>query len=476
LLFNSSAFILFFPTVFLLYWSLGSVRQRNLLLAVASYFFYGCWDWRFLSLLWISTVLDFICGLGIARTESARRRRAFLLASVMGNLGILASFKYFNFFLDSLAPLLDALHLWAARPSLNIILPVGISFYTFQTMSYTIDVYRGRIRPTRNFLSFLVYVAYFPQLVAGPIERAGNLLPQIESDRRLTVERAESGLSLILWGYIKKVAIADAIAPHVDRVFTDPGKFGWAALLAGLYLFAVQIYCDFSGYSDIARGSSRLLGIELMENFKQPYLSANITEFWRRWHISLSTWLRDYLYIPLGGNRKGERRTYLNNMLTMLLGGLWHGAGWTFVVWGGLHGLYLAVHKMLTRGRKIGLSPKPTGPAEALRHALKAFAVFQLVCFAWVFFRSPDFSLAWRYLSSLALLRQGAAGLDVVWYALAYCAAMIILDLAAWVRDAEAPFEWVHRPELRGAVYATMMAWLVLCRGGGGQPFIYFQF
>ncbi len=476
MLFNSAAFIVFFPTVFLLYWRLRTTRQRNALLVIASYFFYGCWDWRFLSLLFISTVLDFTCSLKLSQTTNPRRRRLFLLASVAGNLGILATFKYFNFFIDTLAPMLEALHLWSSRPVLHIVLPVGISFYTFQTMSYTIDVYRGILAPTRDFLSFMVYVAYFPQLVAGPIERAKRLLPQIRSQRVWQWEKAESGLSLVLWGFVKKVAIADAIAPHVDRVFAAPEKFGSMALVCGVYLFAVQIYCDFSGYSDIARGVSRLLGIELMENFKQPYLSANITEFWRRWHISLSSWLRDYLYIPLGGNRKGSRRTYANNMATMLLGGLWHGAGWTFVAWGGLHGLYLAIHKMMTKGRKIGLGPKPGSAAEWASYIVKTVLVFQLVCFGWLFFRAPNFSLAWTYLGSLVSAPFIGAGSDVVAYAVVYCTAMVILDLAAWLRDSEAPFEWIAVAQFRGAVYATMVLWLIFCRGSSGQPFIYFQF
>jgi alginate O-acetyltransferase complex protein AlgI len=353
MLFNSFVFVLFLAIVLPVYYAL-SHRWQNRFLLVASYVFYGYWDWRFLGLLAISTVLDFALALLIAGTDSPRRKKRRVALSVVVNLGILGFFKYFDFFVDSAAVLLESAGLQANLPMLRVVLPVGISFYTFQSMAYTIDVYRGIQPPTRNLLDFALYVAYFPQLVAGPIERASRLLPQIQSPRRVGQAQWERGAQLILWGYVKKVAIADGLAPYADAVFRDPSSFSGLSLWLGVYCFAVQIYCDFSGYTDIARGVSQLLGIELMENFRQPYLSRNITEFWRRWHISLSTWLRDYLYVPLGGNRRGPAMQYRNLMITMLLGGLWHGAAWTFVVWGGLHGLFLATHKYMTRGRKIG--------------------------------------------------------------------------------------------------------------------------
>ncbi|NLX14084.1 MAG: MBOAT family protein [Phycisphaerales bacterium] len=325
MVFTSFTFVFFLAVVLPLYYAL-SHRWQNRFLLVASYVFYGAWDWRFLSLLAISTVVDYLVADRLHRTASMAGKRILLGISLCGNLGLLAFFKYFNFFLDSFNQLSASLGLGQCSWAIHIILPVGISFYTFQTMGYVIDVYRGRQEPARNFLDFALYVSYFPQLVAGPIERAGNLLPAIYRPRKVTPSQIGTGLQLILMGYLKKIAIADAVAPYVNDIFADPAHQSSVRLLLGLYLFAIQIYGDFSGYSDIARGVSRLLGIELMINFKQPYLSANITEFWRRWHISLSTWLRDYLYIPLGGNRKGTSNTYRNLMLTMLLGGLWHGA------------------------------------------------------------------------------------------------------------------------------------------------------
>jgi len=297
MVFTSHIFIFYFlPIVLLLYYCVP--YQRNLLLVVASYVFYGWWDWRFLSLLWISTLIDYVCGRAMERHP--RRKRAWLLASMLSNLGILGGFKYFNFFVDSAATLLAAVGLEPHLPVLRVILPVGISFYTFQTMSYTIDVYRGHLAPTRSLLDFALYVAYFPQLVAGPIERATHLLKQISSPRLVTRPMIESGCFLILRGLFRKVVIADGVAPLVNGIFAEPEYYSWMKLSLGAALFAIQIYCDFAGYSDIARGASRLMGIELMVNFRQPYFSRNITEFWRRWHISLSTWLRDYLYIPLG--------------------------------------------------------------------------------------------------------------------------------------------------------------------------------
>jgi D-alanyl-lipoteichoic acid acyltransferase DltB (MBOAT superfamily) len=309
--------------------------------------FYGWWDARFLLLLAFSTTVDFLCARQIAATDVEVTRKRYLLASLISNLGILGFFKYFDFFVTSAHDTLQAIGWNASLPLLHVVLPLGISFYTFQAISYTIDVYRRTIPPSKDPVAFALSVCYFPHLVAGPIQRASFLLPQLEADRRVRWVQIREGIGLILFGLFKKVGVADAIAPLVDLRFTNPALYGAGDLLFALYLFAVQIYCDFSGYSDIARGTSKLFGIELMLNFDHPYFSRSITDFWRRWHISLSTWLREYLYVPLGGNRHGVRKTYRNLMLTMLLGGLWHGASWTFVVWGGLHGLYLAIHKLL---------------------------------------------------------------------------------------------------------------------------------
>jgi len=326
--FNSFQFFVFLPVVLGTYWLLRRRHHQNLLLLVASYVFYGWWDYRFLSLLAISTVADFAIAQAMNRTESDRIRRRWLFASLGVNLGILGFFKYFNFFVDSAVSVLNSLGLSAHAPTLSIVLPVGISFYSFQTLSYAFDVYRRRLPAERNIITFGLYVAFFPQLVAGPIERAQRLLPQFQAERhRPSPMEVWSGSWLILIGLFKKIVLADGLAMVVQDRFTDPTGHGALSLLLGVYAFSIQIYGDFSGYSSIARGTSRLFGIELMRNFEQPYLSTNITQFWRTWHISLSTWLMDYLYIPLGGSQRGRRRTYINLMLTMLLGGLWHGAG-----------------------------------------------------------------------------------------------------------------------------------------------------
>jgi alginate O-acetyltransferase complex protein AlgI len=346
MLFNSPSFWVFFSLFFALYAAFNHRWQNRLLLA-ASYVFYGWWDYRFVLLMLVSTVFDYFAGLLIAASAEHKIRRRWLIFSMVGNLGLLCFFKYFNFFIASAQALLHTLGFQSDPWVLSIILPIGISFYTFQSMSYTIDVYRNEIKPTRRFLDFALAVSFFPHLVAGPIMRASMLLPQIERPRRMTWDGWCRGWVLIVIGLFKKVCIADVVSGSADMVFAHPEQCSWPVLLFGLYCFALQIYADFSGYTDIARGVARLIDFELPENFNQPYFAANITDFWRRWHISLSTWLRDYLYIPLGGNRHGTWKTYRNLFLTMLLGGLWHGASWTFVVWGGLHGVYLAVHKLM---------------------------------------------------------------------------------------------------------------------------------
>ncbi len=472
MLFNSLEFLVFLPVVLGLYYSLKP-RAQNVMLVAASYFFYGWWDWRFCGLLAVSTVVDYACGLGIGAQPG--RKKAWVTASVVVNLGILGFFKYFNFFIDSAGALLARAGLEANLPVLRIILPVGISFYTFQTMAYTLDVYRGRLVPTRNFVDFALYVSYFPQLVAGPIERATNLLGQLARPRVVTREKIETGCFLILLGLFRKVAIADGVAPTVNAIFADPGSQTWAALVQGMWLFAIQIYGDFCGYSDIARGTSRLLGIELMENFNQPYLSRNITEFWRRWHISLSTWLRDYLYIPLGGNRRGTAMTYRNLMLTMLLGGLWHGARWTFVAWGAIHGVALAAHKYrLERG---GRGPVAAGGRWTLRDIGAALATFHLVMLAWIFFRASSFGQAWAYLSGLAGGRggweawTGGGGLQVMLFSLL----VLATDVPQYRGGRhEALLQWPWAA--RGLAYAGMLLAMVLLRPMNEMPFIYFQF
>ncbi len=467
MLFNSIAFGVFLPVVLTLYW-VAAPRFRNSIVLVASYFFYGMWDWRFLSLLAISTVVDYTIGRRLEVAEGAHARRVLLIASLAVNLGILGTFKYLNFFVDSFVDLVGRTGVEPNRPFLQVVLPVGISFYTFQTLSYTIDVYRRRLDPVRNIVTFATYVAYFPQLVAGPIERANVLLPQLQQlNRRVSTDQITSGLTLILLGLFKKVVLADGVADVVDRSFAAPGEMSWIGMGTGIAAFAIQIYGDFSGYTDMARGVSRLMGIELSLNFAQPYLSRNITEFWRRWHISLSNWLRDYLYISLGGNRRGPVRTYVNLMLTMLLGGLWHGASFNFVIWGALHGLLLVVHRLVRKGtvpdRPIRLSDLPS-----------IAGTFVLVCGAWVFFRAEDLTTSVRVFKAMLYQTGAASGADLVLVLLAF-ATMVVIDLAARM-------EWPslaavqRRPELAGALVSAAILGVVLFSGGSPRPFVYFQF
>ena len=471
MVFNSLEFAVFLPVVLLVYWRL-SHKSQNRILLVASYLFYGWWDYRFLSLLLISTSIDYFVGLRLEETDDEKRRKFLLLASVAANLGILGFFKYFNFFVDSAAEVMKTLGLNPDAPTLRIILPVGISFYTFQSMSYGFDVYRRRIPATKNFFDFALFVAYFPQLVAGPIERAQNLMPQIVRPR-VGPDRKQvaSALVLILLGLFKKVAIADVMAPIADAAFNAPSGSSSLTLLVGLYAFALQIYGDFSGYTDIGRGASRLMGIELMENFNQPYLSRNITSFWRTWHISLSNWLHDYLYIPLGGNRKGRFNTYRNLMIVMLLGGLWHGAAWTFVIWGGLHGIYLSVHRAFGKYAPRGYQ----GRFNFRRDLLPVLITFHLVVFAWVFFRAESVAGALGYLDGLFSLQPGFTNRDhlVLFAGAALCIAF--LDIAQ--RNAaqhEVTLQW--QPFWQGIAYGSLVLALIVFSGGALTPFIYFQF
>ncbi|HBT76178.1 MAG TPA: hypothetical protein DEB39_04465 [Planctomycetaceae bacterium] len=384
-------------------------------------------------------------------------------------------FKYFNFFADSTVQLFTFFGFTPSVFTLNILLPVGISFYTFQTMAYTIDVYRRKETACRNFIDFALYVAYFPQLVAGPIERSQNLLPRLQNPRLVSSAMIASACQLILMGYFKKIFIADGVAPIVNQCFDSPEKFGGLGLVFGAYLFAIQIYGDFSGYTDIARGVSRLFGIELMLNFRQPYLSSNITDFWRRWHISLSSWLRDYLYIPLGGNRRGIARTYANNMMTMLLGGLWHGASWNFVIWGGLHGLYLGVHKFMLGNRKADDSV-PADFQARIGWLVCVVVTFHLVCFAWIFFRAPDLHSACRYIHVIWQFQpSGPLNLPLVYF-LFYGTCMLIVDVLCRWQNSEVPVTNRWWAPVRGLAYASMIFLLCYIGETEMQPFIYFQF
>ena len=470
MLFNSFLFVGFFAVVYGLYCVLRH-RAQNVLLLVASYVFYGWWDWRFLSLILVSTLVDYVVGLGLTRATGERRKRLLLATSVVTNLGILFTFKYFGFFAEGLGRLLGVFGLSLDVATVNVVLPVGISFYTFQTMSYTIDIYRGRLLPTRSFLNFALFVAFFPQLVAGPIERARHLLPQMEEKRKVTASKAQEGLWLVLLGYFKKLVIADNMIPFTEPVFADPESASGLAIVVAIYAFAFQIYGDFSGYSDIARGLGKMMGFDIMLNFRFPYFASNPRDFWRRWHISLSTWLRDYLYIPLGGNRHGGASTERNLMLTMLLGGLWHGAAWNFVAWGFYHGGLLIAHRRLEPKLVARRSGRQGG---ALRQALAVVGFFQLTCIGWLLFavqRLSDVSLLlgnlsweWSYEATVGVLTIGLFALPLL--------------VAEWMaeRSGETLVARHWGPWARLAGYAVV--WLLIVVSGWVErhEFIYFQF
>jgi len=462
MVFNSWQFLAFALVVFGLYYRLPRVGQ-NWLLLIASYVFYGAWDVRFLALLAGSTLLDYVVGLRMAGETQPTIRKRWLMVSLAGNLGALAFFKYFGFFVESATTGLAALGLPVERLQLHIVLPVGISFYTFQTLSYTIDVYRGHLTPTRSLRDFALFVAYFPQLVAGPIERATNLLPQILNPRIITLSHVHRGLWLISWGLFKKVVIADNLAMIVDRTFNaGVGPSGWEYLIA-TYAFAYQIYCDFSGYSDMARGLAALMGIDLMVNFNRPYLATDPRDFWRRWHISLSTWLRDYLYIPLGGSRGGPRRTAFALFATMVLGGLWHGAAWTFVAWGAFHGALLVAHRFLIQTREVQM------PDTWLGRWTARIVMFHLVAFGWLLFRAQDLAQVGHVVTSFAtpmvLTLVAAQGIVAV---------AGVTTLLAWME--RTPDDDVRLRPMRLVVVAALWAAIMIAPPIGGQPFLYFQF
>lgn len=468
MVFNSLDFVAFFAFVYGLYVVLPH-RGQNFLLLLASYAFYACWDWRFLSLLFLSTAVDYILALKISESESPVLRKRYLIASMCVSLGVLGFFKYFNFFADSLASLLQSMG-WDIQAShLNIILPWGISFYTFQTMNYTIDVYRRHMEPCRNLFNFAVFVSFFPHLVAGPIMRANVLLPQVNNKRTVTWQQISDGAWLCLWGLFKKVVVADNLATIADAGFADGVEHTLGSMLIAVYAFAFQIYCDFSGYSDIARGISKFMGFELMVNFRNPYFAVNPSDFWRRWHISLSTWLRDYLYIPLGGSRKGPGRTYVNLTITMLLGGLWHGANWTFVVWGAFHGLFLAAHRFVA-----GDERKQASHGRWSR-ILCMVGMFHAVCVGWVFFRATTFTQAWSMLSAVVHPELGA----VFWSGLALMGLLCWpIWLVEWMQEKTDDDMVVHRLSLvpRATLYTILVVMLLVLGNTGSRTFIYFQF
>lgn len=473
MIFNSLTFLIFFPLVFIIYWSLRnkSLVFQNTILLVSSYVFYGWWDWRFLSLIAFSTIVDFFTGKLISESKSKQTKKAYLLVSLISNLGLLGFFKYYNFFIDSFENMLANLGVHIETWTLQIILPVGISFYTFQTLSYTIDIYKGKIKHTDDFLSFAVFVSFFPQLVAGPIERASHLLPQFLQKRSFDYNDAINGFSLIVYGFFKKLVIADRLAIYVNSVFSDIHNANTISLILGAVFFSFQIYADFSGYSLIARGISKLLGFDLMVNFNRPYLATNIPDFWRRWHISLSTWFRDYVYIPLGGNRVSLLRNYYNLMVVFLVSGLWHGANWTFVLWGGLHGVYQIVY--LQSQRILRFKPSKY----LVMKLINITFVFLLVSFSWIFFRAENIRQAFEYIIKLFEF-------DFTFNLIQICAekgplnllisfvSIMLLYLSYLL-----PKDLVFKNEGQSVLFITTTILLILLIGVNGKAeFIYFQF
>jgi alginate O-acetyltransferase complex protein AlgI len=473
--FNSFEFAVFFASVFPMYWLLRHKTPQNLLLLVASYVFYGWWDVRFLALLAGTTLVDFFA---VQRIEAAGddepRRRAWMIFSVAINLAVLGFFKYFGFFVDSAQGLLGSVGLESGDTALEFLLPVGISFYVFHEISYAVDVYRRRVKPETDLVTYAIYIAFFPQLVAGPITRAAHMLPQFRRARRFpTTDQFYSAGVLILSGLFKKVVLADSMAPIVNRAFDQPQGRGALPLVVGVVAFSVQIYGDFAGYTDIARGIARLLGIDIPRNFEQPYLSRNITQFWRTWHISLSSFLHDYLYVPLGGNRAGRFNTYRNLTLTMLIGGLWHGASWAFVFWGGLHGVALAVHRAWRGDERRDPTAIPTADDVG-----SIFGTFVLVSSLWVFFRADSIGDAFAYFGAmgdgLVGPRAGAWKTDLALVAM-MTTAMFVIDVVDRRRRVVDPLR-VSPMVLQGALAGAAFVALVVWGGQSPTPFIYFQF
>jgi alginate O-acetyltransferase complex protein AlgI len=472
--FDTPIYALFLTLVAVAYWQLRW-RRQNVLLLVASYIFYGWWDPRFLGLIAVSTVVDFYCARVIARSDDDRRRKLLLTVSLVINLGFLGVFKYFNFFVDSFAVALESLGFHhVPTGTLRILLPPGISFYTFQEVAYIVDVYKRKIEPADSLIDYALFISLFPHLIAGPIQRPSHLLPQVQRPRAFDDERFFGGLMLILSGLFRKCVVADSCALLADAVFS--GRMGppnLATVAIGTYAFAWQIYGDFSGYSDIARGSAQLLGFHFMLNFRQPYLATSLQDFWRRWHISLSTWLRDYLYIPLGGNRQGERQTYQNLLLTMLLGGLWHGANWTFVVWGGLHGAGLAAGRAIRHA--FGLPDAETESLTSPVAWIKRIAIFHVVCLAWIFFRASSLTDALHLLSGIGVLAwQPEYGIALRFLAM-FVVPLFLIDVLNEARAEEYALERTGYHWRVAAGLATMGI-VTLFSANQLNAFIYFRF
>ncbi|WP_309387575.1 MBOAT family O-acyltransferase [Cerasicoccus frondis] len=476
--FNSIDFAVFLPIVFFLYWAMRNRRLgwQNLLIVIASYVFYGWWDWRFVSLLIVSTLSDYGIGLALAGSSDERRRKMLLISSLAINLGLLGFFKYFNFFIDSVSGAFTLFGREITTYSLNVILPVGISFYTFQTLSYTIDVYRRKIEPTRDFVAFAAYVSFFPQLVAGPIERAAHLLPQFHQQRQFDYGLAKDGMRQILWGLFKKVVIADNCAVYANMIFDNSADYSGSTLWLGAFFFAFQIYGDFSGYSDIAIGVARLFGFDLMRNFAYPYFARDIAEFWRRWHISLTTWFRDYVYIPLGGSRVDISRQIRNVFIVFLVSGLWHGANWTFICWGAINALYFLPLMLLKKNRNH-LDVTAQGKwLPGWRELMGIGVTFILTLIAWVFFRAENVPHAISYLGGMFSPSAVTMPEELPKKVLLLVACFLMVE---WLgRDQQFAIQklglrWPRA--VRWSLYYALIL-MVFLLGGQEQEFIYFQF
>jgi alginate O-acetyltransferase complex protein AlgI len=475
MLFNSYVFLLFLPLAFAIYWLIGRERLRgqNFFILVASYIFYGWWDYRFLSLIVISSIVDYVVGLKMHGEERDSKRKLLLWISMGVNLGFLGFFKYFNFFIDSFADMVSMFGMQPNVPSLQVILPVGISFYTFQTMSYTIDIYRREMEPTKDWIGFFAFVGFFPQLVAGPIERAKRLLPQFFVKREFDYDRAVDGMRQALWGFFKKVVVADTVAKFVNQTFSGYEEMSAPQLILGVFFFAIQIYCDFSGYSDIAIGIARLFGFDLMRNFAYPYFSRDIGEFWRRWHISLSSWFRDYVYIPLGGSRVSKGRRIWNIVVTFTVSGFWHGANWTFVVWGFLNGAYYIPLMLRNKQKQHTDTIAENKWYPSLGEIFGVAVTFSVTLIAWVFFRAENITHALNYIAGFVTHPWTAAGL----IGESHLGIVFVMLAVEWfnrkkqhglqIGELPTPVRW-------GAYWAVGL--FILAYFGGEQTFIYFQF
>ena len=477
MLFNSLEFFIFLPIVFALYWLIGNkrIKQQNLLIAISSYVFYGWWDWRFLFLILFSSLVDYTIGLKLNSEDKPSKRKTLLWISICVNLGFLGFFKYYNFFVDSLVESFTFFGGQLSINTLNIILPVGISFYTFQTLSYTIDVYNRKLEPTKDSLAFMAFVSFFPQLVAGPIERATNLLPQFHINREFVYKNAVDGLRQVLWGLFKKVVIADNCATFANMIFNNQQEYSGSTLLLGAFFFAFQIYGDFSGYSDIAIGISRLFGFNLKRNFAFPYFSRDIAEFWRRWHISLSTWFRDYLYIPLGGSRGGTKMKVRNTFIIFIVSGFWHGANWTFVVWGALNAIYFLPLLLLKRNR-VNTNLVAEGKyLPTLKELFQMLLTFFITLIAWVFFRADNVTNAFIYIQdmfSISLFSKPEIAPITV---LALVGLFLIIEWLGRAGEyAIQKIDFINKP-LRWSFYMILII-LMFIYTGEQQEFIYFQF